>query len=276
MKHTKSKENAQRAERIIEAGLEALHKTLEQGQSDGVKEHLAAMARFSRYSFSNMLLIFGQRPDATHIDGFRGWQKRGRQVLKGEKGILIRAPMVIRKDTRGSDEPRDRFVGFRAAYVFDISQTEGEPIAALGTACGTPGEHLPALKEFAAAKQIQISIEPQLDCVGKSRGGEIVLRAGLEVAEEFSTLVHEIAHELLHQNDAARELSEVVRETEAEAVAQVVCYASGIDSLQASADYIQLYQGDAEMLRGSLVRIKSASAEIISALGSTSCLDTAA
>ncbi len=96
-------------------------------------------------------------------------------------------------------------------------------------------------------------------------GGRIVVRKGLSPAEEFSVLAHELAHELLHR-DEDEQLSRTVRETEAEALAFVLCQAIGLEAVNAAADYIQLYLGSKETLLESLQRIRETAAEIIGAI----------
>lgn len=126
------------ARQIAKEKIEALAQELERGQSETLKAYLAAMAKFPQYSVNNTLLIMAQRPDAQHVAGFTMWKRLGRSVRKGEHGIAILAPVVKRRkhaDSAGgwqSDEktqPKDDglgevVVGFRGAYVFDISQTE--------------------------------------------------------------------------------------------------------------------------------------------------------
>ncbi len=88
----------------------------------------------------------------------------------------------------------------------------------------------------------------------------------LPAAEEFSTLIHELAHEKLHRTDRRADTTKTIRETEAEAVAFVVCRAIGLDTNTAAADYIQLYNGDRATLIGSLHFIQATAAEILTGL----------
>ncbi len=91
----KEKDNGKRkqaAVRETETAMDKLMVELEGGTSDQLKAYLAAMAKFHRYSWGNVLLIASQRPDAKHVAGYRTWQKLGRQVKKGQKGILIGVP----------------------------------------------------------------------------------------------------------------------------------------------------------------------------------------
>ncbi len=98
---------------------------LESGQSDVLTHYLNAMARFHNYSFGNIMLIARQKPLATNVAGIRTWNSLGRFVKRGEKGIMILAPMIGRK-TNGIAEPTadaketaSPLYGFRAVYVFD-------------------------------------------------------------------------------------------------------------------------------------------------------------
>jgi hypothetical protein len=99
-----------------------------------------------------------------------------------------------------------------------------------------------------------------------SSGGRITLLPGLPAAEEFSTLVHEVAHELLDRGARRLETTKQVRETEAEAVAFVVCESLGLETGSASADYIQLWHGDAQLLTASLEIVQRTAAMILGAL----------
>lgn len=101
---------------------------------------------------------------------------------------------------------------------------------------------------------------------GISIGGAILLKARLAPADEFSVMVHECAHEMLHQDPGNRPKEKTVREAEAEAVAYVVCQGVGLDVNTASSDYIQLYNGDKKTLTDSLERIQMAAGEILEAV----------
>jgi antirestriction protein ArdC len=97
--------------------------------SDEWRAMLEVAARFHTYSANNQLLIYLQWPQATRVAGYRAWQRLGRQVRKGERGIQILAPRrrVRAVETEDSDEPErvQVLTGFRVVHVFDVSQTEG-------------------------------------------------------------------------------------------------------------------------------------------------------
>src|SRR5262249_4281955 len=107
--------------------------------------YLRVMSRFHRYSWGNCLMIFIQCPDATHVAGFHAWLKMRRFVRKGENAIVILAPMVGHKksDSEISEDGQTRLFGFRAAHVFDVSQTDGEPLPEFATVRGDPQGYSP-------------------------------------------------------------------------------------------------------------------------------------
>jgi len=227
------------------------------------------MSRFHRYSWGNCLLIHSQRPDATQVAGFQAWLKMRRYVRKGEKGIVILAPMVGRKksDDELTEDAETRLFGFRAAHVFDVSQTEGEPLPEFARVTGDPQQHTDRLKAFVAAKGIALEFSDRIaPAKGMSSGGKITLLPNLDAAETFSVLVHEAAHELLHRGERRSQTTHAVRETEAEAVAFVVSCAVGLDLNTASSDYIQLHSGDKATLAESLAFVQHTAAEILNAM----------
>ena len=255
------------ARKRIDESLEQLATALENGQSETLKRYLAVMGRFHRYSLGNQLLIATQRPDATQVAGFHAWKRWGRWVKAGEHGISIVAPIVRkqRQDDEANEEQRRRVVCFKGCRVFDVSQTDGKPLADFATVGGDPSEYLEQLKAFVASRGIGLTYTALSGALGLSAGGRIILRSGLTAAEEFSTLAHELAHELLHK-DKGITVARNIRELEAEAVAFVVCQAIGLDTNTAASDYIQLYQGDRKLLMASLERVRATAVEIIGAI----------
>src|SRR5271168_729045 len=130
----------QTAKDVIAANVQALIEQLEQGHSEGLTAYLLAMGKFHNYSFGNIMEIARQKPDATRVAGMYAWNQLGRRVKKGEKGIRILAPMIgirrkkdseAEKDIRTQNQPA--LVGFRSAYVFDVSQTDGKELPELSS-----------------------------------------------------------------------------------------------------------------------------------------------
>ncbi|MEW5922368.1 MAG: ArdC family protein [Candidatus Zixiibacteriota bacterium] len=256
-----------KAKQLIENALTSLTESLEAGQSDELKKYLQTMSRFHRYSFGNILLIALQKPSATHVAGFHTWKKLGRFVKKGENGIVIIAPLVYKKETVEDDDNRSNVTevnGFKAVYVFDVSQTDGAELPEFARVQGDPSRYLEMLGNFISANGITLEYSDTLPADGCSTGGKIVIRSGLSPAQDFGVKVHELAHEFLHHS--GEKLSKTQKETEAEAVAYVVCQFIGLDTNTAFSDYIQLYKGDKEMLIHSIQRIKDVSGRILTGL----------
>jgi hypothetical protein len=258
----------EQAKQIASKAIEELSKALERGHSEALKACLTAMAKFHRYSAYNIMLILSQRPNAIRVAGFHTWKELGRFVKKGAKGILILAP-IFRKLTvleAGQADQADKLVGFRAVYVFDLVDTDGQPLPSLAETEGDPAGYTNRLKQFITHRGIQLEYSNEIyPALGLCSPGKIVLFPGQSHAEEFATLAHEAAHALLHQQGRRSETTKCVRETEAEAVAFVVCESIGLQA-QRSADYIQLYSGSSETLAESLEHVQRASSEILTAI----------
>jgi antirestriction protein ArdC len=249
----------EQAKSLSETAISKLLEALERGQSEALKTYLSVMSRFHRYSWGNILLIYSQRPTATRVASFHAWVKMGRYVRKGERGIVILAPMVGRKKSEAelSEDEQTRVFGFRAAHVFDFSQTDGEPLPEFATVQGDPQGYTDRLKHSIACQNITLEYDSEIaPARGMSSGGKITLLPDLAPAEHFAVLVHEVGHELLHHGDRRKETTHVVRETEAEAVAFVVSSAIGLDTNTSSSDYIQLHAGDKSTLSDSLAAVQ--------------------
>jgi hypothetical protein len=149
-----------------------------------------------------------------------------------------------------------------------VSQTEGASLPALSERVkGEVGDYRECLIDFLMAQGIELEFKESIaPALGMSYGGRIVILPGQAAAEEFSTLVHELAHEMLHKAERRTATTKTVRETEAEAVAFVVSQSIGLDAGNASVDYINLNHGNAALLAESLEVIQRTSALILSAI----------
>jgi hypothetical protein len=260
-------------QQVIAENVKFLIEQLEQGKSETLTAYLGAMARFHNYSFGNILSIAHACPEATHVAGIRTWNELGRFVKKGQKGIPILAPMISTK-RKQRDEPQESgekqaplLIGFRRVFVFDILQTDGADLPQPAKVSGEVGKHLDGLIDFVQRQGIELEYNERIaPAQGVSYGGRIALLPGLSKAETFATLVHEAGHELLHRAERRTMTTKTVRETEAEAIAFIISRAVGLNTSSASADYIALYYGNAELLTESLTFIQQASSTILDAL----------
>lgn len=250
----------------VAATINLLAETTDQvAVSAAIQNYLTAVAKFHDYSFLNSLLIVWSRPTATHVAGYNAWvSKFHRYVKRGEKGIPILAPIVI--DRVKGDPDSGKAVWFKVVYVFDVAQTEGEPLPPEPD-WKTP-ERLAWLETqllaFAAANNIKVEIVNDLaGAEGVSSGGSIKL---LETAGT-RTLVHELAHELLHKSTSPDyiSLTRAEKELEADATAWVVCNHFGLDAPQA-VNYLALWNADGKKIREHLDRIQKAATKIIAAV----------
>ena len=244
----------------IQGYLEVLALETDQARkSEEMQRYLDFVAKFHQYSPSNIFLIMLTRPDATHLAGFQAWKKMGRFVRKGEKGIPIFAPMIHKEDPENEDSPKV-LSGFRVVYVFDVSQTDGDPLPPVPNwkSPEKNAELNEKLIRFAESKGITITFkELHGETQGLSKGGaiEISPSAGTK------TLIHEIAHELVHREEDCS-ITKVNREMEAETIAFLVSRYFGIQGLNSST-YISLFGQTGIDILSATNRIQRTASEII-------------
>lgn len=231
------------------------------------KDYLNVLARFHRYSYRNTLLIYMQKPDATMIGGYRFWQNEfSRYVRKGEKGIRILVPLRVKNEE--DDEPE--VTGWRTGTVFDISQTDGRP---LDIELASPPDHAECdpmfLQALLLASPVPVYFRKTPEGVNgyfRPLEGDITIRRGMSPAQSARTLLHEIAHALLHtENNSCARADRIRREIEAESIAYAVCAHYGIDTSSYSFGYIAAWSEnrDLDILRQSLAAIRSTTCSLI-------------
>jgi hypothetical protein len=158
-------------------------------------------------------------------------------------------------------------LGFRSAYVFDVSQTNGVNLAALNEVTGDPNENIDRLEAFVKSKGIQLVYNASIAPCTRHELRQTHRHSARTVeGETLATLVIETAHELLHRSERRTATTKIVHETEAEAVAFVIGKAAGLVNDNASASYIQLYHGNASLLEASLEVIQQTASVILAAL----------
>ena len=263
--------NSESIKKVTNQAIEQLVEALNAGHSEALTLYLGAMAKFRAYSFLNVLLILKACPTASRVAGYKTWQSLGRQVKKGEKGIMILAPMFRKggdatAESSNSKEPR-RLAGFRPVFVWDEQQTTGNELPQIGSVTGDPSVYLERLEEFVWKNGIALTYSDAIaPAKGMAEKGKITLLPGQSPAETFATLAHELAHSDMHFGERRTETNKRIRETEAEAVAYVVCTAIGLDPGTGSRDYIGLYGGDSKLVLGSLEYVQATASRILDAL----------
>ncbi len=243
------------------------------------KDVLLSMGNLSSYSLTNQLYILSQKPEATTVRGLRGWNKLGRFVKKGEKGIKILQP-IRRKKEEGEEKS---CLGFRMGYVFDLSQTEGEELEtftldgeALVESKGKIKEGMRNVVEKEGYRLTYASKEELGEnCYGlcNHKAKTIKLREGLSDLQEISTLAHECGHALAH--GSSREDFEgllpserrEIKEVEAESIACIVCAYLGLDTENFNFSYIASWaSGDIKKFRKNLELVSRCAKELINGI----------
>lgn len=238
--------------------LETLYAGVEQiTSSDDWKAALEVAAKFHKYSFNNTMLILLQtQGQATYVAGYKRWQELGRQVRKGEKSIRILAPVIIKdKDPESPNYGGTKCVGFKGTSVFDISQTDGEPLPERPMPVLLEGEApegaMDAVIELIEAEGFSFQYGPAM---GRENGytdyaNKVVnITEGLSAAQSFKTAVHELAHAILHNGESA-EVDQDARqhrglaEVQADSAAYIACGILGLDASEYSFPYIAGWSG---------------------------------
>ena len=264
--------NRSEVQKRIKETEKALTEALANGHSEHLREYMRVMSTFHSYSFRNCMLIYMQCNHASRVAGLRRWNKFNRYVRKGEKGIAILVPCFFKREETDEDgeltEETVRY--FKVGYVFDVSQTEGEDLPTLCRVSGDASSIVPALETVIRQAGIELVYDDTRGSLGTSYGGRIRIKPDLDSAERFHTLAHEYAHELLHKKATAVTLGgdygqklRTVKEMEADSVACIVSEYFGLDSLQTTAEYVQLWEGDKALLMDRLERIRETAHRII-------------
>lgn len=276
----------------LEAGLKELF------ESEKYKSYLSTMSKFHNYSFNNTLLIAMQKPEATLVAGYQAWQKNfERHVNKGEKAIRILAPAPYKiKEERDKldpvtgemmfdengmpqkEETEVTIPAFRAVSVFDVSQTDGKPIPELEV-----NELLSTVEGYEDFVQALMNISPVPiafeDIPGDSKGyfstaeKRIAVQENMSESQTLKTMVHEVAHSMLHDKEVNQSMDIPVKdrntkEVEAESVAFTVCQHFGIDTSDYSFGYIAGWSNGRNMkeLKSSLDTIRKTASELITGI----------
>ena len=282
-----------------ESKLDTIMKSLEEGvekvfTSEQYQMYLQTMAKFHNYSFNNTLLIAMQRPDATLLAGYQTWQKKfHRHVKRGEKGIKIIAPVPVkekRQVEKIDEETQEIVIGidgqpetetverilprFRVTTVFDVSQTEGEPLPTLEVNELVGDVFI--YEDFMKGLEEISPVPFQFQEIGSGAKGYysnaeklVAIQTGMSQAQTMKTAVHETAHAILHDRDVMEEngitKDRMTKEVESESVAYVVCNHFGLDTSDYSFNYVAGWSSDKEMpeLRSSMDTIRLTSSQLI-------------
>lgn len=282
-----SRERVSREERMsqiqekLEAGVREIF------DSEKYKDYISTMAKFPHYSINNCILIVSQCPEASHVCGYKKWQTDfNRVVNRNEHGIMIIAPMTYKADVEEAvydsenhpvldsngkqvtETVTREFQGFRPAYVFDVSQTSGDPLPTLATMLSG------GVEDFEKMKDILIAISPVpisfVEITGGANGyfspatQSIVVKEGMSELQTIKTMIHEIAHATLGHGGKDDKWDRETKEVQAESVAYWVTQMVGLDTSDYSFGYISGWSKDREVteLKENLDLIKTTADKI--------------
>lgn len=277
----------------LETGIQELF------ESERYKAYLTTMSKFHSYSFNNTLLIAMQGGQL--VAGYNKWRDDfHRNVKKGEKAIKILAPApfkakkevqkldaqgrpVMGKDGKPVTEVQEIQVpAFKIVSVFDVSQTEGEPLPSIGVEelTGSVERYGEFFKALEQTSPVPIGFE---DIPGGSHGyyhlteKRIAIQEGMSELQTLKTAIHEIAHSKLHAIDPEAPAIEQAdrpdsrtREVQAESVAYAVCQHYGLDTSDYSFGYVAGWSSgkDLKELKASLETIRATAHELITTIDS--------
>lgn len=277
-------EKTKQAFSMIEQGVKDVY------SSESFKQYLSCLSKFHSYSLNNTLLILSQKPEASLVAGYRAWQTNfNRHVNKGEKGLMILAPVTTKEDRlmnkhdengnvildeSGNPIQEMRVVNlthFKTTTVFDISQTSGDPLPSLvHDLTGSSNEVKAIIQTIQSVCTIPIEFKTETEDLSFMTGAKgyysprkdkIVINKDLEDLQTAKTLIHEYAHSILHKET---DKNQSQREIEAESLAFVICDHFGIDTSEYSFGYIASYANkDYSELKSILVNIQSKAHEMI-------------
>ena len=247
---------------------------------------LDTMSKFHNYSINNQILIKLQNPTSSRVAGFRKWQELGRQVRKGEKGISIITPVTVKrelKDANGNPvldakgKPKSSRVPIKGRYsvatVFDISQTDGDPLPSC-----KDGEDMGEIPEGFKEELIGVIEDHGYRVEFQNLGGwdlqgytsgtlkAVVIDSRLPEDQALDTLAHELGHIAAghmerHGEYSTRRGCRGEMEVEAQSFAYSVLRMAGMNSSKSTGGYVKGWAGvtgDSEVIRKSMTNISKA------------------
>lgn len=281
IKNTKTPEQRRAEAEALQASIAEQVEQLR--NSDAWTRFLDFARSFHRYSLGNLLLILAQCPEATHVAGYRTWQKLGRQVRKGERGIRIFGGRDVREtveDEQTGEEKEQRRVRFFPVSVFDMAQTDpidpeaDDPSTLAHRLRGDdPLGILAAVTDYLTGQGWTVEREA---IPGETNGytttdgtRRVVVDADLSPAQAAKTALHEAAHVILHAEQDPAEYVEHrgIKETEAESVAYVVAGILGLDTSAYSVGYVAGWSnGEAETIKATAANVLRAAHALADAI----------
>lgn len=257
--NTKSKNKENKTREIFDKLIDGINNIIISGEYE---RFLKFNKNFHNYSFNNIILIFSQMKEATQVAGFKTWQKMGRKIKKGAKGIQIVYPIkrkyttkidgqrsIIDKEEQQQEEKNIEYMTYGYTYVYDISQTIGEPMPLENKRLNSNNkiEFWEFLKSFSPYPILEESLRQNLQGYWSKSKKHIVLEKTLKIDDKVSVLLHELTHALYDDFDYKQDRN--LSETFVESVAFMVADYFGLDTSMCSFNYITSWvNGDIKIL----------------------------
>ena len=241
---------------------------------------------FYQYSFGNTIMIFLQNPEATYVMGYKAWNKLGRYVRKGSKGLAILAPCIKKvevfkepenkseyHDQEGERETKKVLSGFRITYVYDLADTDGSdemlPVLVKGLS-GNGDTEKEIYERLYSVLSKEFTIQEVSGTASKGsfnlESKIISIRSDLEYLQRIKTLLHETAHAYDFEMNTEEDIPRNRRELIAESVAFCVSMRLGLDTSSYSLSYIQSWLKNKEELKIIADTVQKVSYKIINML----------
>ena len=273
-----------KTKKIINSAVDSLFEEIKKGKSKRLLDYLEFCSKFYCYSFSNTVLIWFQLPEAKRVAGFKKWNELGYKIKKGSKAIRILAPETYKyiiednkkitfrnmtAEQKSRKEEHQEEIYFMPVNVFDVSQTEKtdkskELVDSYFWNIGNDfRDKYLMIKEIILSTGINVVEGNTGTAEGVSKGGEIIIKKENDYNNKLLTLIHEWAHEILHQDKMSIIFEQrEVEEIQAEGISYIVSRYLGLKNPFTS-DYIQNWAKDKEQLKDNLTVIIKTSRKII-------------
>lgn len=242
-------------------------------QNGEYEKYLKFQNQFTKYSFNNIVLIYSQFPEATRVAGKKKWLELGREVIDNAQNIRITAGMpaqgktTVKKMVDGKEVEEEKtynYIAYKQVYVYDISQTTGEPIPLQVKMLDSEnmGSFFEKLKEFSKFPIYEEKLYGGLKGFYSSKDKTITLDKSLSTDAKVAVLLHELTHGLYDDFDYKTDKN--LSETFVESIAYIVADYFGLDNSMCSFNYITKYaKGNPNILIDLGTKIKKCASKFI-------------
>ena len=195
-----------------------------------VEIQLKSREGYYRYTLKNLILANYQLYSRTGegielLAPYKVWEEKGRYVRKGEKSLRVLAPVFKKYTDEVTGEETERLAYFMRVPVFDLSQTNGEPLET----DFTHGNDLHfTLEEIVNRGKVKVNFSNKQLTRGYTDGKEIWVSRHTSVEHQICTYFHELGHFYLHFDSNRERIDRPTRELEAEAISYLVSSYLGI------------------------------------------------